>query len=338
MSELIRRIEDRDFKAVSALYNGRKTVKELKWLYTDPDDRRKYNAFVAENERHEVIGAIAYSLSTYIQGDRKIKGVIPMNWKILEDYKGMAGILLFKKILSFGDFTFVISGSETALNLYSLFKLNKALEIVQFYKILNLYALLKSYKRKNFIKTYGVIGYLLPSYYKNSNKKTLYQDIEFIQYDGKDYLEELNFDGAFKKEISKNYVDWLLSCPVVNSIAFQIKRGHKKYGICVLYIKTVNKVKRGRITYLPFLGNDKKLWNSVITKCIEFFKKEKCCFITGQSYHETVTTCYLDSGFIKIDKHHDPLFIKDSKSKLQSMSIENWHLQYAEGDKAYIEI
>jgi len=332
--ETIRRIEDRDFKAVSALYNGRKSVEELKWLLTNPDNLEKYNAFVAVNKNNEIIGEIAYSLSTYVQGDQKVKGVIPFNWKIIDGYKGMAGILLFKKILSLSEFSFAIGGTNAALSLFPLFKLKESLQIHQFYKIIDLCEFSRSFKRKNKKKTLGMIGYLLPSFFHKSHKN-LYPDVEIIKYTGLNFIKEQNPNKIFKKEITKNYIDWLLACPVVQSYAFIIKRESINYGICVLYIKKINKHKRGRIVHLPFLGKDKHLWNTVISQCIHFFKKEKCSFITAQSYNEFVTSGYLDTGFIKIDKHSHPLFIKNPNNKLSPFNFNQWHIQYSEADKHY---
>jgi len=336
MAEIIRRIEENDFEAVSNLFNGRKSVEELKWLYSDPNNSGIYNAFVAVNQKGEIIGEIAYMLSVYTQGGQIIKGAIPFNWKIIDKYKGMAGILLFKKVLNLGDFSFTIGGTEAALNLFPLFKLNKRLEIEQFYKVLKPFTFLKTLQRKSPFKTYGMFGYLLPSYFRSTTKKNLYNDIEFIRYSGENYSVDIDSDFVFKKVISKNYIDWLLVCPVVESFAFIIKRGENTYGTCVLYTYKTNQIKKGRIVYLPFLGDNKRLWNTVITKCVNFFKKEKCCFITCQTHHKNITSAYNDSGFIRIKSHSHPVFIKYPNKKIESINIDNWHLQYSEGDKFYL--
>jgi len=270
--ETIRRIEDRDFEAVSALYNGRKSVEELKWLYSDPDNSKIYNAFVAVNQKGEIIGEIAYMLSVYSQEDQKINGAIPFNWKIIDNYKGLAGILLFKKVLSLGDFSFAIGGTNEALSLFPLFKLKETLRIHQFYKILDLCKFSRSFKRKNKKKTLGMIGYLLPSFFYKTNKD-VYPDLKFIRYTGLNYTKEQNTKNVFRKEITKNYIDWLLACPVAQSYAFTIKKGNINYGVCVLYIKKIKKYNRGRIIHLPFLGDNKSLWNAVISQCIKIFKK-----------------------------------------------------------------
>lgn len=338
MAELIRRIKEEDFQGVSNLYDGRKSIEELKWLYTDPNNSDIFNAFVAVNEKNVIIGEIAFSLSNYIQDTKEVYGVIPMNWKISREYKGMAGILLLKKVLSLGDFGITIGGSKTAQNLYPLFKFKYLSNIDEYYKILNLTQLFKSYKRKSLIKTIGMISYLIPSYYKNPSHKSLYLDIELIDYDGNNFVSERDYKNVFKKQITKKYIDWLLGCPTLKTYGFSIKKGNEYFGICVLYIQKINGINRGRIVHIPFLGNDKKLWSSVINKCITFFKKEECCIITGLVNHNLSHLGFSKSGFTKIKKHAKPLFIKDDNQNLSSININNWFLQYSEGDKAYREI
>jgi hypothetical protein len=110
------------------------------------------------------------------------------------------------------------------------------------------------------------------------------------------------------------------------------------YGICVLYIKNINGINRGRIVHLPYLGNNETLWESVIEKCITFFKKEKCCIVTALAHNSINQLGYIKSGFIRIKKHRKPLFIKDTNQKLSSFHVDNWFLQFSEGDKAYRDL
>lgn len=335
MAEIIRRIEEKDFQEVSALYKNRKSIEELKWLYINPENPNIYNAFVAVNSQNKIIGEIAYSLSIYEQGEKKINGVIPINWKVIPNYKGMAGVLLFKKILSLGDFGIAISGSDTAINLYPLFNLKYHSRISHFYKILDIISLLKHYKRKNFIKTYGMIGELLPSYIR-PHQKRISNNVEFIPYNGSNYSEENKANKkVFKKKISKNYIDWLLSCPILKTYGFRIIEDHKSLGICVLYIQKIDKLKFGRIVHLPDLGEDKKLWENVIYRCTDFFKKQNCSLIMGLAHNKMNYTGYKISGYKEIQKHAMPLFIKDRNKILRGINLKDWLIQYSEGDKGY---
>jgi len=333
--ETIRRIEEDDFEAVSALYNGRKSVEELKWLFTNPNDPNTHNAFVAIKNDDHIIGVIGYILSVYSQNNRQILGSIPISWKLTPNYKGMAGVLLFKKVMNLGSFGITIAGSETAKDLYNLFKYKKNSNLNHFYKILNLNNTFKSLHRKSLIKTIGMFGYLLPGFFINPKKSSLDQKIQLIKYDSSKFIEEPKFNTIFRKEINKNYIDWLLDCPLLKTYAFSIKKGSKFLGTCIFYIKDEEGFKKGRIVHLPYLGKDIKIWKSVISKCISFFKKEKCCIIDSVAHNHINQESYLKSGFIPIKKHSKPLYIKDPKSVLKNIEIKNWFLQYSEGDKAY---
>lgn len=336
MAEKIRRIEDGDFQAVSALYNGRKSVEELQWLFTNPDDQSIYNAFVAIDKENQVIGVIGYVLSDYNHGgNKRIKGVIPISWKLLPDYKGMAGVMLFKKILALGKFGLTIAGSETAQDLYKLFKFKYVSDIDHYYKILNAPNALKSLHRKSIVKTLGMFGFLLPSYFKKSKTRLLNGNIKLIPYDGVHYMQETAYDDIFKKTISKNYIDWLLHCPILKTYAFNIQYKNKNLGTCVMYISGKGKNSKGRIVHLPYLENDIIIWESVINKCSNFLRQEGCCMVSGLAHNKENQIAYQKAGFIKIKKHSKPLFIKDSQSVLDDIDLNNWFLQFSEGDKAY---
>jgi len=333
--ETIRRLKGDDFEAISALYNGRKNIEELKWLLTDPDDPNHYNAFVAEKDDKSIVGVIGYSLSIYTQNRKSSKGVIPMNWKIADDYKGMAGVLLFKKVLSLGEFGIAISGSKTAQDLYSLFKYRFKGNISQYYKILDLFTMIKHYKRKNVIKTYGMIAKISLSFLKNNYSSIIVQNVRLSPYDSKSSPIISNNQNTFQKKITKNYIEWLIRCPSVKALAYNITKGSKEYGTCILYICNNGKIKFGRIIHLPFLADDKQLWKEVISQCSKILKEKGCALVTGVALNDLNKEGYQNSGYIEIKKHAKPLFIKDSNNILETFNIGNWFLQYSEGDKGY---
>lgn len=335
MADKIRRIEERDLLEVSALYNGRKSVEELKWLFTNPDDSTIYNAFVAEDNKNQIIGVIGYVVSVYSQNSFELSGSIPISWKLHSEYKGIAGVLLFKKVMGLGDFGITIAGSETAKDLYKLFKYKYLSNIDQYYKILELKDSYKSLHRKSFIKTLGMFACLLPSYFNTLKRKQSEDNIGLIKYNGSNFAEDIENTSVFKKKINKNYLDWLLDCPLVKSDAFVIKRGDKNLGVCILYIKEEGNIKKGRIVHLPYLGNDVKIWESVIDRCIYYLKENGCCIVNASAHNTINKKGYLSSGFVNIKKHYKPLYIKDPKKSLDHIDLNNWHLQYSEGDKAY---
>jgi len=335
--ETIRRLKEDDFEAISALYNGRKNIEELKWLLTDPEDQNHYNAFVAEKDDKSIIGVIGYSLSIYTQNRKNIKGVIPMNWKVIDHYKGMAGVLLFKKVLSLGEFGIAISGSKTAQDLYALFKYKFEGNITQFYKVLDLFTMIKQYKRKSAIKTYGMIAKLSPSFFKNNYSSKIEQIVKLSPCDSKiiPIISNKQDQDTFQKKITKNYIKWLMICPTVKTLAYNISKDSKEYGTCILYIYNNGKIKFGRIVHIPFLANDKQLWKEVIIQCSRILKEKGCALVTGLALNNLNKEGYQKSGYIEIKKHAKPLFIKDSNNILEVFNIGNWFLQYSEGDKGY---
>lgn len=338
MEDKIRRIKESDFQEVSALYNYRKSVKELKWLFTDPNDSSIYNGFVAINDKNQIIGVIGYASSLFVKNGIEMEGVIFMSWIVSLNYRGFAGVSLLKKVSRLGDFSIAIAGSKLGQSFYSMLKYKYKSKSDIYYKVLNIKDLFNSLEKSSLVKKLGMIGFLIPSYFKNSSQNSKYKDVEFIYYHGDNFVKEKEFGSVFKKKITKNYIDWLLDCPLLNTYAFKIKINKNYIGICVLYIKMINNVKRGRIVHLPFLGFDKELWNSVIEKCITFFKKEECCIVTGMAHYDLCRTGYKESGFMKIERHNSPIYIKDFKQILGSINMKDWFLQYSEGDKAYRDL
>ena len=307
-------------------------------MFTDPDDINNFNAFVAINEQDKLIGVIGYSLSVYTDGYHDISGVIPMSWKIADDYKGFAGIQLFKKVLALGEFGMAIGGSETAKKLYPLFKYEFLSNSIEYYKLLHLANALLSLKRRTPFKTVGMVGYLLPTYFKSTNTKPLTKEIKLVPYNGDDFKDEPIYKGIFRKKISKEYTNWLLSCPKLKASAFKIYHREEYLGNCVLYIQRVNNFNRGRIVHLPFLGFDRDLWAAVIEHCFQFFRSEQCCLVSGLAHNPINQAAFLSSGFMKLRKAMKPVFIKDIKSNLAGFDLTKWYLQYSEGDKAYRDL
>ena len=335
MNETIRKIEVSDFEKVSALYENKKSVEELKWLFTDPDNKKIYNAFVVVNESEELLGVIGYCISIYSDDKNFIKGVIPMSWKIADQYKGFAGVQLLKKVLSLAEFGIAIQGSETAKQLYPLFKYRFLSTGFEYYKILNLKNVFLSLKRTTPIKTFGMLAYLLPTLLNQPSKNQYSKYITFIPYKRELFIDGPEYMGIFRKRINSNYIDWLLGCPKVKTYGFSIQFKDKCLGTCVLYIQKTGNFYKGRIVHLPFLGYDQNLWVAVIDQCIEFFKKKNCCLITGFAHNKINKSIFLESGFLTWKNFGRDVFVKDTMNKLSAYDLENWYLQYSEGDKAY---
>lgn len=334
MGEVIRRINVEDFKEVSDLFtdDDYNSVEELMWLFGDPYDSNKFNAFVALNESNAIVGVIGYIISTYTDGKKEFVGVIPNSWMLINGYKGMAGVSLFKKISELGDVAIAIGGTEIARKLYPMFKYQYLIHDRYFYKVLNLFNYYKTLKRRNVLKKIGMFGVLAPSYFRRPSKKDLYKDVFFEPYSGDNFVGEENYSNVFQKKVTKNYIDWLLKCPRLTSFAFVIRKGQEKLGICVLYVQNFGNTMKGRIVHLPFLGYDKKLWASVIAKCISFLKKQGCNSISSVAINDRCQKGLYATGFINIKIHREEIYFKDPKHELDKFDINSWHFQFSEGD------
>ena len=51
-----------------------------------------------------------------------------------------------------------------------------------------------------------------------------------------------------------------------------------------------------------------------------------------------VRTGYKKSGFMKIEKHSKPFYLKTKRNEFLPVDIKDWDLQYSEGDKAYRDL
>ena len=333
MSEIIREIEENDFYQVSKLYNFRKSIDELKWLYTNIDDAKSFNAFVAINADNEIVGVIGYALSEYCQGDKYFTGVIPMTWKLCDDYKGLSGVLLFKKILKLGSVGIAIGGSDTAKDLYPLFKFKQISTIDIFYKILNYPETYKSFSSKKYFLRIGLISYLFFKNIRNFFNDVNYDDIHLEPYTGSDYKEVES--QTLSKKVTKKHIDWLLRCPKLESFAFHISHNEEYFGICIVYVQDFKNYKKGRIVHLPHLGNKPIVWKKVISKITDFLYTKNCCLITGLGHNVMNRSGFINSGFVTIKGHSKPLYIKDHKQITETFAIHEWLLQYSESDKAY---
>lgn len=344
MAEIIRRIEEDDFKEVSDLFleNGileeGNTVEELMWLFTDPECPEQYNAFVALNDQNSIIGVIGYTLSNYIQGADTFLGMTPFSWKLKSGYKGLAGVSLFKKVSEFGDIKIAIGGTNIASKLYPLFKYKFLNRSNKYYKILNIPNYYKTLKGRSFRKRISNIGYLIPSYFKNTRQKSLYKDISLVPYMQNNFVEDDHSANVLRKKLTRPYLDWQMRCPRLKVHAFVLKRGNDNLGMCVLSVQKFDSTFKGRIIHLPFLGDDLILWNSVINQCLEFLKDQGCCFVSGLAINDTYKSGLIQSGFITIESHVETIYAKDGNREIAQFDYRNWHFQYSEGDIGFMDL
>ena len=69
-TDLKRISSEEEFQGVYNLFNGETTIEELKWLFTDPENSKLFNAYISKNEENKVIGVIGYQTSTFKKGKK----------------------------------------------------------------------------------------------------------------------------------------------------------------------------------------------------------------------------------------------------------------------------
>jgi len=240
-----------------------------------------------------------------------------------------------KKALEQGDIGVIVGGTKTAQTLFSMFKLNDIKKSAKFFRVFNPWLHFK-YMEGDFLRKLIKTMVLMPSTLIKIKRRDIYSDVELIKNVSGDSAEEVKSYAYFYKKKNKNYVSWLLKCPILKTYSFHIKKGDKNLGTCVFYIKKLKFTSRGRIIYLPNLGNDLKLWRSVLYKALEFFKANKCCVVTSLASNHVSKKGYSTGMLKSIVKI--PIFLKDTKNLITDFDLNTWDIQYIEGDRGYLHI
>ncbi|NJM16830.1 MAG: hypothetical protein HC896_16970 [Bacteroidales bacterium] len=98
MATKIRKATPEDINGISALYHGRKSLEEIKWLYDHPGEEDGFSSFVAENEG-EIVGVVGYVLSNYSFNDKTFVGISHISWMVSQKARGMVGVQLLMNAL-----------------------------------------------------------------------------------------------------------------------------------------------------------------------------------------------------------------------------------------------
>jgi hypothetical protein len=330
MSTEIRKTKKEDLVQIAGLYQDRKRLEELEWLYINPENLKDYNSYVAVNENKQIVGAIGYAINQYVYKNSKLKGVVPFSWIVANEYRGIIGMQLLLKVYKSGDFGFTLEGSEMAKNIYKAAKLKHALDARILVKIINPVRYFQT-SNKTIIKNILKTMYYLRGIIK---LKTLPTDssIEIIGYDNES-VKDNDYTDAFMMEENEIRIKWLLSCPLVDSYCFLIKKDIRCLGYIILYIK--KEISRGKIVHISHLGNSSILWDTAISFIINFFKSKNCCSVSVLAHNREFMSALIRSGFIKYIKKYN-VFIRDISNKMDSGMLDTWHLTFYESDRGYI--
>ncbi len=340
MAEKIRLVERDDIQKIVSLYKGEKTYEELNWLLRDPYDLSKYSAYVAVNNDDEVVGVIGFFISHYAFGDKKIVGAMPMSWKIADGYKGISGVNLLNKVLSQGQFSMTVQGSDIAQKLYYAFNLKVIGAARVYIKVFYPRSYFISMKERGLYSRLGNFVSAMPSYlnkYQQKQKKSLSiceiginQMSKNVPYLNKEY---------FEKEVTFEYLRWMASCPILETHLFEIHNENVFMGYCLCFIKSfANGTSRGRVVYKPNFGNNKKLLRELLSYLQDFFIKRGCCSITILALDKTSSDVLEEQHFVNCRRKQKPIYIKSKNGALKNLTTDKWYMQYTEGDKAYRDI
>ncbi len=341
MADKIRLVERDDIQKIVSLYKGEKTYEELNWLLRDPYDSSKYSAYVAVNPDDKVVGMIGFFISRYTFGDKKIVGVMPMSWKIADGYKGISGVNLLNKVLSQGQFSMTVQGSDIAQKLYYAFNLRVIGAARVYIKVFypRLY-FISMKKERGMYSRLGNFVSAMPSYLikhtRDQVRSLVIREIDKKQMDRNNPY--LNKD-YFEKEVTFEYLRWLASCPILDTHLFEIKNENRFFGYCLCFIKSLpNGTSRGRVVYKPNFGNDKNMLKELLTYLEDFFIKRGCCSVTILALDKASSDVLEEQHFVNCKKKQKPIYVKSKNGALTDLTIDKWYMQYTEGDKAYRDI
>lgn len=333
MSETIRAIEPQDLPEVAKLWSPPPSVDTLKWLWADPDNPDQLHAFVAINN-DQIIGVIAYTVASYTYAGQVIKGIFPFSWKVDPHHKGFAGIALMRKVLYSDVFSFAIGGTEYSKKFFDLFKFNQVTERFKFYKVFNpidFYRSMQGSRKRRILKTCA----LLPSCFKPRPKKTINNDIALINHVGDMPEIQVYNDIVMQRQLSNNYLKWLDKCPDCKIHIFHIQKGTTKIGMFIASISHYNNTRIGRMVHISHLGNDQKLWKNTIQRIFEFFLANHCCAVLAVSSEKNANIAL--SALMQKFMISEPVLIRDTMKKTVEYDMKQWHIQFSEGDTAFLK-
>lgn len=332
MDVIIRKLLEPDFPELEKLFNGKKVINELKWLFVNPDNNAEYNAFVAEKDGH-IVGVVGYSVTDFMVRGKTKKGIIPMSWMVSPEYRGLAGIQLLKKALNLGEFGFAVTSSETAQKIIPIAKYRYYTSVRVYQKMLRPFPLktgVLKFLGSCIVATIGAIFGFFTGHKKAISIKAT--DISGLA------PELFNQPNApeFSDIVTLNKINWLLRCPVVScTCCFQILNKDKAIGYMVCYISTTKKgIKKGRLIHLSYLGDDKRLWRQAICALESFLRQEKCCVLTVMANNQTFLRSLHGLGFYRTSKSY-LVYFDDRLTDMSDSIIKEWNLTFAVSDKGY---
>jgi hypothetical protein len=332
----IRSTTGNDIQFIDGLYPyPHKRLKVLNWMLMDPADSDRYRSFVAHSRSGEVIGHIGYVKGSYVYGDNEFIGIHPIEWAVSAKHRRESiGKQLMDAVFDLGDFSLIIGGSTQGQIAFPHFGYEMKVECLEYEKIIKAGPYMRSIKGN--LKNRIFARYLLmKSFINRSRSKPPDRDVSLRPYQGERiYHCQINTDIIYS-EPNESDIDHFCHCPSAEGYAFTAMQGDSPLGIVMCYLKQdVDRIVRGRIVHISFLGNDPDLWSGVIEQTLRFLIQKQCAVISTLAAHPLFRKALEQSGFV-FNRYRRPVFIRDPRRLFVSQPTESWHLTYREGDLGY---
>lgn len=332
---LLRRTTKDDIESIRSLFSFRKSAKELEWLLSNPLDEKSFRSFVSISDDNRVIGHIGYVTCKYSYNGREIAGVHPISWIVSSAYrKGGIGIELMSKAIEHGDFAFMLGGTSATQKICPFFNFRQKFYVRIFYKILDPLDYFKS-EDDPLPKKIAKTLFLLIGSLRRRAVASYSQNVSLDKYIDDQVIQKRSAKSVFHNSENNSHIDWLLSCPLLETHAFTIKHNNNPIGIAVCYVNKNKNILTGRIAHLSYLGDDVMIWCGALYKIEQFLKDRGCAVISTLASHSTYITSLKDSGYICRRKNRIPFFLRDNKKIFSDISDDSWHITFLEGDMGY---
>lgn len=335
MSDHVRPIQEKDIAEVAKLWTPAAEEDVLRWIWSDPDNPQKLNAFVAEDSTGQINGVIAYTSAVYTSGTTSFTGVFPFSWKIKSGHKGFAGIALMKKVLADRSVAMAIGGTDFSAKLLPLFQFRKVLIRHKYYRIFNpiqFYSTLKIPWKRRIIKTLV----LLPSMFIPQKAQMAHSRITLEPCGDRDPGQYQGLSkSVIEKKITAQYLSWLKRSPNAVCHPFFVCEEGKPVGLFVGLVHNIKKGTYGSIAHLSYLGEKQHRWKDALCLITAFFRAQGCCAMSAVASNVHATRAFSKSmqRFIV----SEPVLVRDSANTLADHAPEQWHIQFSEGDTVLLQ-
>jgi hypothetical protein len=329
--ENLRQIESSDFPQIVGIFKHKQPAGEFTWLLQSPGEDNHFRGFVI-SKSETIVGVIGYITCNFAFNSKVYPFTLPNSWRILDNYKGLNGVLLLKKIITTNNNIMTIGGSSEAKVLLPYFKLEKTLDIEYYIKV---FSPLKYFKSLN-KKLYARVWYFLSSF---SIRHQLFNgNVSLKPYDFSNVTENfVSHPDIFQHQLSHDFIKWMNDCPVIESFTYNIYHNNSYVGPCVIYRKPLgDNLYRGRIIFLPYVSEYRK-WLEIVTAAQNTAKKLNCISVDVLCSNNSFKKVLIKCGFKNFPRKNLPVSIK-TKEDLPAIIRDQAHIQFSDGDIGYRNI